>query len=131
MGKVLIAGLLFVVGCGGGGSADCQPRAAGNYLVTATPTATNGCALSTTQAVSMAGGAPDPACTTTLNTETPDMCSVSIDFTCVRDTGSSSFQETVNWNEAGTAASGIQTFTFYALDGTVCVSTLRLDVTKL
>lgn len=133
----LVAFAALVVGCGGGAGGETGPCIArsGSFQVTYTPTSTNGCDLSTTSIVANEEtnmGSDQPGCTYNV-AETADLCMISLDQTCISaDSTGSTTSEHLTWNEAGTHATGLMTFSYNPTPGTVsCLSTLAITYSKL
>lgn len=107
---------------------ECAPRS-GTYVLTVTPRAPNGCALSPgTVVVNFdSPAADDPTCTNNV-TESADHCKTNLTQTCGDGVGkSTSSTWAVTWDADGEGGAGIMTWAYSAtLAATPCVSTVAV-----
>jgi len=134
MRRLLLAALVAVAGCGAGADEPASCAApAGTYQLAIAPSAPNGCQLSAGVVDVPAGTVPfaSASCNAQVTTSA-DMCTTDVVSTCPGDAGSSSVTGHIEWNAAGTHATGSLTYAFTATGAvTPCVSTVNVTYTQL
>jgi hypothetical protein len=132
MKRLALLATLALAGCGDEGS--CKQPPTGSYLVTLTPSGTNGCGLAAKETVVNNTRESDPDCTG-MDVLSADMCSQEIDRTCPDATDADRTTRvvgTIHWNHEGTRASGTVSWQSIGVSGaTLCASNLLVEYSKL